>query len=67
MNTITAILGIGVEVFGDGGPAGHRQADGLLLFLLLVRIVEVIADTIPLVGLLIPCYCSPCRGHSRCG
>lgn len=49
LNTATAILGIGVEVFGDGEPAGHGEADTFFILLLLLRVLEVIADTIPLV------------------
>ena len=46
LNTASVILGIGVLVFGEGEPAGHEGADGLFIFLVLLRLLEVAGDTI---------------------
>ena len=37
-------------MFGEGEPAGHEGADGLFIFLVILRLLEVIADTVPLVS-----------------
>lgn len=49
LNVATAILGVGVKAVGGHNLAADGTVDALFDFVVLLRVVEVIKDTIPLV------------------
>lgn len=50
LNVATAVLGLGIKAVGGRSLAANGTVDALFDLVILIRVVEVIKDTIPLVG-----------------
>ena len=49
LNIGTTILGVGLLIINGGDISSRESVEGLFAFIVVLRILEVIADTVPLV------------------